>query len=108
MSVSSTNRRLAESVATIRVDDTPADNPRLAIHVEHPSHDGGVRCFYRRRDSDVARTIRRHLDHGLPDTVERVEVIDEAGLNLPEVELLPSRMADSRPGEHTLSLEVTA
>lgn len=103
-----TGRTLVESVATIVVEDTPADNPRVTIHVEHPDHDGGVRAFWRRRDSDVARSIRSHLRTELTADLARVEVIDEAGVGIPESEVLPRRLSRTRPFEEPTAVEVSA
>lgn len=58
------------------------------IHVEHPHHDGGVRSFYRHRDSVIAATLRDHLADLEPAPV-RVDVTDTVGLGLCERELLP-------------------
>lgn len=95
-----TGRTLVASVATVRIDETPAPNPRVAIHVEHPSHDGGVRCFYRRRDGDVAGSIRSHIRTELDPNPVRIEVIDNAGAGLSEAEVLPRRLQhDPTPPE---------
>lgn len=61
---------------------------RVAIHIEHPDHDGGVRCFYRFHDMAVD-AIRSHLQ-GL-DGVTRVDITDELGLGLSERALLGER-----------------
>lgn len=104
-----TGRELFKSVATVRVDDTQAPNGRVAIHVEHPDHDRGVRCFYRSSSRDpVASCIRSHLRTELAADLQRVEVIDEAGLGLAEADLLPRKMARERPGSPAVRLEVTA
>lgn len=103
-----TGRELFESVATVRVDDTQAPNGRVAIHVEHPDHDRGVRCFFRSRESaPVASCIKSHLRNELDADLARVEVIDEAGIGLVEADLLPRKMARSRPGSPAVDLEVT-
>lgn len=89
-----TGRTLVESVATVRIDDTQAPNGRVAIHVEHPSHSGGVRCFFRdRTTADVARSIQSHIRSELGTEVARVEVIDEAGVGINPRALVPDRLA---------------
>lgn len=103
-----TGRELFDGIATVRVDDTQAPNGRVAIHVEHPDHDGGVRCFFRDRDSDVTRSIRSHLRTELDDNLARVEVIDVAGVGLVEDELLPRGMARSSPFEDATEVSVRA
>lgn len=103
-----TGRELHESIATVRVDETPADNPRVAIHVEHPDHDSGVRCFYRRRDGDVTRAIKSHLRTELDADLTRVVVIDEADVGVAEPELLPRRMARSTPTSPATEVEIRA
>lgn len=94
---SATNRTLVDGVAFIRIDDTNAPNARVAIHVEHPSHDRGVRCFFRRADGDVAASIRSHLRTSLPDDLTRVEITDTVGLGISEADVLPRRMARETP-----------
>jgi len=101
-----TGRTLLESVATVRIDDSQAPNGRVAIHVEHPAHDGGVRCFWRNCDADVARTIRSHLRTELPDDLARVDVIDQAGVGVAEPDLLPRGMARSTPFEDATEVHV--
>ena len=82
-----TGQPLFGSIARVRVDDTPAPNDRVAIHIEHPDHDGGVRCFYRAREL-AAAAIRSHLQ-GLDVTC--VDITDEVGLGLSERALLGER-----------------
>jgi hypothetical protein len=91
-----TGRDVVESVATVRVDDHEVRS-NLTIHVEHPAHDGGTRCFFRSRESAPA-AIRSHLRR-LSDEIVRVEVIDEADLGLSERELIPEswRHAEDDP-----------
>lgn len=102
-----TGRTLVESVATVTVDDTLADNPRVAIHVEHPDHDGGVRAFWRRRDSDIAASIRSHLQTELATDLTRIEVIDKAGVGISESRVLPRRLSQPRPLEEPTTVEVS-
>lgn len=103
-----TNRDVVEGVATVRVDERQSgeSNQQVTIHVEHPDHAGDARAFWRRRDGDVAGSIRSHLRTELDDDLARVEVIDEAGLGLSESELLPRRMARERPGSPATEVEV--
>jgi len=101
-----TGRVLHESIAAVRITDTPAPNDRVAIHVEHPGHDGGVRCFWRDHDTDVTASIRSHLRTELPDDIARVEVIDKAGVGVVEAELLPRGMARSTPFEDATEVSV--
>ena len=104
-----TGRELFESVATVRVDDTQAPNGRVAIHVEHPDHDRGVRCFFRSRESaPVASCIKSHLRTEIDADLARVEVIDEADLGLAEADLMPRKMERERPGSPAVGLEVMA
>jgi hypothetical protein len=84
-----TGRRLSESVATVRVDDDDARSD-YTIHVEHPGHDGGVRCFHRTCREMVVSGIRSHLRRLTDGDLARVEVLDEAGLGLSAAELLPN------------------
>lgn len=93
----STNRTLVDGVAYIRIDDTNAPNNRVAIHVEHSAHDGGVRCFFRRADGDVAGSIRSHLRTSLPDDLARVEIVDTVGLGIQESDVLPRQMRRETP-----------
>lgn len=103
-----TGRELFESVATVRVDDTQAPNGRVAIHVEHPNHNGGVRCFYRPDECDISASIRSHLRTEIDADLTRVEVIDEAEVGLAEADLLPRKMERDRPGSPAVELEVTS
>ena len=103
-----TGRTLTESVATVVVEDTPADNQRVTIHVEHPDHDGGVRAFWRPREFDIAQSIRKHLRTELMADLARVEVIDEAGVGIAESEVLPRRLSRTRPFEEPTAVEVSA
>ena len=104
-----TGRELFESVATVRVDDTQAPNGRVAMHVEHPDQDRGVRCFFRSRESaPVASCIKSHLRSEIDAELARVEVIDEADLGLTEADLLPRKMKHERPSSPAVALEVTA
>ena len=100
MTTPQTGRTLVESVAHVRIADTMAPNDRVSIHVEHPAHDGGVRCFYRYADSDVAATLRRHLRQ-LSEEIARVEIVDDVGLGLSEWELVAGVESDG-------TVEVTA
>lgn len=89
-----TGRTLVESVATVRIDDTQAPNGRVAIHVEHLEHPGGVRCFFRDRSTaDVERSIRSHIRSELGSEVARVEVINEAGVAVDAGALVPDQLA---------------
>ncbi|APX98651.1 hypothetical protein [Natronorubrum daqingense] len=83
-----TGRRLEESVVYVRVDETPASNDRVAVHIEHPDHDGGVRCFYRHRER-AEQAIRRHIGTEIDADLERVELEDTVGLGFAAYELLP-------------------
>jgi len=93
-----TGRTLVESVATVRIDCTNAPNDRVMIHIEHPNHDRGVRCFPRSPEaSSVASVIRSHLRTQIDAELARVEVIDTVGLGLTEAALLPRRSTISSP-----------
>lgn len=96
-----TGRTLHDAIAQVRIDDSPAANGRVVIHVEHPDHDGGTRAFYRHRDSDVAGTIRSHLAREIDAELARVTVTDTVGLGLAEGALLPGD-----DGVATLAIEV--
>ncbi len=85
----STGRKLHESIAHIRIDDSPEANGRVVIHVEHPDHDEGTRAFYRHRDSDVAATICSHLESEIDADLSRVTITDTVGLGIVERELVP-------------------
>jgi len=103
-----TGRELFESVATVRIDDTQAPNGRVAIHVEHPNHDRGVRCFFRSIDSDaVEASIKSHLKTEIESDLSRVEVIDEVGIGISERSILPRRMSRDRPGSREVEADVT-
>ncbi|WP_436348817.1 hypothetical protein [Natronorubrum sp. FCH18a] len=91
-----TGRELEESVVFVRVDETPVTNERVAIHIEHPDHDGGVRCFYRYGET-VGRSIRRHIKKEIDADLERVELEDTVGLNLSGREILPDEYKLSGP-----------
>jgi len=84
-----TGRTLHESIAHVRIDDSPEANGRVVIHVEHPDHDEGTRAFYRHRDSDVAATIRSHLETEIDADLTRVTITDSVGIGLVERELVP-------------------
>lgn len=101
-----TGRELHEGIATVRIDDSQAPNGRVTIHVEHPDHDGGTRAFWRRRDGDVAGSIKSHLRTELEDDLARVEVIDTVGLGIAESDLLPRGMARSTPFEDATEVAV--
>ena len=103
-----TNRTLTDSVATVRIDETTSTSDRVTIHVEHPDHDGGVRAFWRRRDGDVAGSIRSHLRTELDDDLARVDVIDTVGLGIGEDDVLPRGMARSTPFEDATEVTVRA
>ncbi|SHH65981.1 hypothetical protein [Halobaculum gomorrense] len=91
-----TGRRLHEHVVIIHVTETTAPNDRVAIHVEHPAHDGGVRCFYRHRDGDVTRSLRSHLRSELPhEELARVIVEDVADVGIDQTAVLPRALAHS-------------
>lgn len=76
-------------VARITIDETPVENPRLVIHVHHAGHSKGVRAFYRRRDSDVARSIRNHIRREIDADLERIELSDSVGVGIDLEDLLP-------------------
>ena len=102
-----TGRTLVESVATVRIDRTNAPNDRVMIHIEHPDHDRGVRCFPRSAEfSPVASVIRSHLRTEIDAELARVEVIDTVGLGLAETALLPRRNAISSPNAAEPEVEV--
>jgi len=75
---------LPRSVARVKVHDTPARNPTVRIHVEHPDHYRGVHSWLRYDREGVVRSVRSHLDAD----VERVELVDDANLGLSEGDLL--------------------
>ncbi|GGL55246.1 hypothetical protein [Halocalculus aciditolerans] len=81
-----TGRDLSPETVVVRVDDDRA-NSRYTIHVEHPSERGGTRCFHRIERATVVSGVKSRLRD--LDGVERIEVIDEAGLRLTERELRP-------------------
>jgi len=83
-----TGRTLHESVATVRVDDDDARS-NYTIHVEHPDESGGVACYHRTSREMVVSGIQSHLDDLADSDIVRVDVIDEAGLNLDEPEVRP-------------------
>ncbi|MCG1008250.1 hypothetical protein [Halorubrum lacusprofundi] len=103
-----TGRTLVESVATVRIDCTNAPNDRVMIHIEHPNHDRGVRCFSRSPEaSSIASVIRSHLRTEIDAELARVEVIDTVGLGLTEAALLPRRSTISSPDTSAPVVEVT-
>lgn len=85
---SNTGRALHESIATVRIDNHNARS-NYTITVEHPSHDGGTRTFWRNSREMVVSGVQKHLDRLANSDIERVDVIDDAGLSLGEPELRP-------------------
>lgn len=103
-----TGRVLHDSIVTIRVDDDEARS-NYTIHVEHPNHDGGVRCFHRSDRDMVVGGVRKHLDRLLDGEVGRVEVIDKADLGLSESEVRPDSYDRDGPfATNAPELEVSA
>lgn len=83
-----TGRDLHESVVTVRVDDDAARS-NYTIHVEHPDESGGVACYHRTSREMVVSGLRSHLGQLADSDIARVDVIDEAGLDLDEPEVRP-------------------
>lgn len=78
------------STSTARVTvDNDQMRSNYTIHVEHPAHDRGVRCFHRNTREMVVSGLKNHLDRLTEDDIQRVDVVDRAGLGLDEPELLP-------------------
>jgi len=77
------------------------------IHIEHPNHDRGVRCFSRSPEASIASVIRSHLRTEIDAELARVEVIDTVGLGLTEAALLPRRSTISSPDTSAPVVEVT-
>lgn len=113
-----TGATLHESVVRIRVDDERSRS-NYTIHVEHPAHDSGTRCFFRNDREMVVSAIRSHLDkladssgHSMrpyEGTIHRADVVDAAGLGLTETELLPESYTRTGPfAPDTPEVEVAA
>jgi len=92
-----TNRQLYQSVAHVRVDDDTTRSD-YTIHVTHPTHDGGVRCFHRPNRELVVSGLKKHLA-SLPDDIVCVEIKDEAGLRLSKAEIQPDQFKKASSGE---------
>jgi len=84
---------LPRSVARVQVHDTAAQNQRVRVHVEHPSHYRGVHSWLRSDREGVVRSVRSHLD-GLDAEIVRVELEDDADLGLGEADLLGGEQSD--------------
>ena len=87
---------LHESIAYVTVDDDKARS-NYTIHVEHPDHDGGVRCFWRNSRDMVVSGLRKHLENVTDTDIARVEVTDRTGLGLTEAELRPESFNRTGP-----------
>lgn len=103
-----TGKTLHEDIVQIRVDDDRARSD-YTIHVAHPNHSGGVRCFHRTCREMVVSGLQSHLDKLTDGDAKQVVVEDEADLGLTAEEVRPESY--ERTGAfapETPSVEVSA
>lgn len=83
-----TGRPQTASTITVRIDDTRARSD-FTIHIEHPSYDQGVRCFYRGTRDRTINAITRHITDHAPDA--HVELINDTDLEITTQHLTTSQ-----------------
>lgn len=83
-----TGRTLHQCVVYVRVDDD-ACRSDLTIHVEHPNHSGGVRCFHRTCRETAVPAIQSHLDRLTDGEPKQIDLEDNTELGITTAEIRP-------------------